>query len=100
MQMGHQYCQTFSQIESYFHVACLEYQGIQQSYVQFQFTNVNIDTTSSLNILSHYQRALGRLNHQNKSEIIFEIGEIHMQSLVTLKSSNIGNNELRVISYE
>ena len=72
----------------------------QLKYVHFQFTNVNIDTTCSLSTLSHHQRLCGRLNYQNKSYIIIEIGEIHMQSLETLKSSNIEKHDIGVMSYE
>ena len=36
----------------------------------FQFINLDIDTTTGLNILSHYQKVSRRLSYQNSNEKI------------------------------
>lgn len=36
----------------------------------FQFINLDIDTTTGLNILSHYQKVNRRLSYQNSNEKI------------------------------
>ena len=58
--------------ESYIQVAYLEYRDTEQSYFRLQFLNIDIDRSSCLSIVSHYQKFCRRLNHQHRSEIINE----------------------------
>lgn len=85
------------QNESYIHGACFKYRDKQQSllptYKYYQFTNISIDATSSLSILSPYARLCERLSYPDKSVIVIEIGEMHMQSIATLKGSNTAKYE-------
>ena len=60
------------EVAGYIQVAYLEYRDIQQSYFQVQFLNTDINRSSCLSILSHYQRFCRRLNQQHRSEIINE----------------------------
>ena len=61
---------SLQEVENYIQVPYLEDRDIRQSYFRVQFINIDIDKTSFLNILSHYQRSCRSLNHQHRSEII------------------------------
>ena len=56
--------------DSHIKVVYLEYRDILQSCFQVQILNIDVDRSSCLNILSHYQRFCRRINHQHGSEII------------------------------
>ena len=56
--------------DSHIKVVYLEYRDILQSCFQVQILNIDVDRSSRLNILSHYQRFRRRINHQHGSEII------------------------------
>ena len=56
--------------DSHIKVVYLEYRDILQSCFQVQILNIDVDRSSRLNILSHYQRFCRRINHQHGSEII------------------------------
>ena len=49
-----------TEVEKYIQVFYLEYRCIEQSYVQLQFVNINIDRVLSSNMLNHYQRFIKR----------------------------------------
>ena len=56
-----------------------------QSYFQIQFINADIDRTTGLNILSHYQKSNRRLNYQNSSESIIKLDERNTEKVAKLK---------------
>ena len=56
--------------DSHIKVVYLGYRDILQSCFQVQILNIDVDRSSRLNILSHYQRFCRRINHQHGSEII------------------------------
>ena len=56
--------------DSHIKVVYQEYRDILQSCFQVQILNIDVDRSSCLNILSHYQRFCRMINHQHGSEII------------------------------
>ena len=75
--------------DSHIKVVYLEYRDILQSCFQVQILNIDVDRSSCLNILSHYERFCRRINHQHRSEIISKRKRSKFDEAMTSKDLDI-----------